>query len=572
MRFKNSSAFTIVEIVIVITIIAILSSLAVITFNNVRQDSRDAARQSNATIVSEALEKYYEENGEYPSVASIANSQSGNTGEAVASKLSIPIDSLVMPNMPSTTTNGIAPGTDPQNDYLAYEASSSTDNASCQNDINGGCDKYTLRYIEESTEAVKVIESRHSSRSTGAAPELSVTATSTSSIDATWTSIAGTTSYTLQRSLSSDMSSPVSTSHTNANATASGLAPNTEYFFRVQALLPSGTSGWSGIESATTSTVPAPTGTITITAAMSGTNARGTAGGGTCASGTIQRQIRYNVNDGSWQAWETISPKDVAATQGYKYTFQAQARCVVSGVGGPWVQSGTAEVIRPVSTTSGTLTIDAYMSGSYARGQASGGSCAAGTTIERQVRWHKTNVAADGAWQSYSSQNPRNLAADQGWKYTFEQRSRCVGISANSAWTSSGQDSTVRPITAQMHGLSASVSTVGNISTFTAGINTSCPTGTTAMYVYRSITSPGYTYPASWDENSPSYGIPPHNWNIPGSTSRSMAWDTSVTNTTYRVHFDTYCRTAYYDGPWIGGENYASAPPDQQGGAEYYRP
>lgn len=569
MRLRNSKAFTIVEIVVVITIIAILSSLAVITFNSVRQDSRDATRQSNATIISEALEKYYEEHGEYPSVASIVNSQPANTGPAIASKLAIPEGSLKMPNMPSSASNGIAAGSEPLNNYLVYEASSADDNASCQNDANAGCDRFALRYLEESSEAVKTIESRRSSRSTGAAPEIAVSASSTTTIDATWTSIPGATSYTLQRSLSDDMSSPVTSSYTTTTATATGLTPLTEYFFRVQAILPSGLSGWSEVESATTSTVPAPTGTITISATMSGTNARGTAGGGTCSSGTIERQIRYRVNAGSWQSWTTGSPRDIAATEGYKYTFQAQARCKVSGIGGPWSQSGTAEVTRTVSTPTGTLSIAAAMSGSTARGTASGGSCATGTTIQRQIRYNGTSTSTAGTWSSYTSGTPRDVTANQGWKYTFEQQARCVGTNANSAWVSSGQSSTVRPISARMSQVTTSVSTSGSTTTFTASLNSICPTGTTAYYVYRNITSPGNTYPASWTIGNPNYNNPPHNWNTPGSTSRSMTWNTSATNTKYWIHYQSYCRSTHTSGPW--GEAHPGHP-ELEGEGSYYRP
>ncbi len=571
MRHKNS-AFTIIEIIVVITIIAILSSLAVITFNSVRKDSRDAARQSNATIISEALEKYYEKHGEYPSVAGIANSQPGNTGDAVATKLAIPVDSLRMPNMPSSTTNGIAPGSEPIDNYLVYEASSASNNADCQANASAGCDRFTLRYIEEGSEEVRTIESRRSFRASTIAPELSVTATSTTSIDATWSEMPGATSYTLQRSLSSDMSSPTTTAHTTTTATASSLATNTEYFFRVNATLPSGTSGWSSVESAVTSNTGVPVGVIDINAEMSGSNAVGTASGGACSPGTIERQVRYRINIDTWQPWEAINPKSVAATQGYTYYFQAQARCTVGMVSGPWVQSGVKSVTRPVNTPTGTLTINAYMEGNNARGQGSGGSCAAGTTIERQIRWHeRSSEAGPDNWQSYSSQNPRNLAAKQGWKYTFEQRARCKGMNADSGWANSGQDTTVRPITAKQSSATVSVTTVGVNTTFTMSANTACPTGTTATYAWRYITAPGYyNYPTSWAIGHPDYDSNPrHNWGpihppnyggtgpgeiyyVPGTTStRSFTRNTAATNTTYYVDFQSWCKTVYTEGPWM---------------------
>jgi type II secretory pathway pseudopilin PulG len=141
-------------------VIAILSALAVITYGGMRKDSRDATRASNAVVISPALEKYYDKNGEYPSVASLINTNPGNTGASVASKLSISPDILKMPLMPKTATNSLTAGPTPISDYMVYIGLSTANNAQCQSDINGGCDQFTLKYLEESG-ATKVIESQH---------------------------------------------------------------------------------------------------------------------------------------------------------------------------------------------------------------------------------------------------------------------------------------------------------------------------------------------------------------------------------------------------------------------------
>ena len=656
MRVKRTNGFTIVEIIVVISVIAVLSSLAVLTYNTIRQDTRDAARNSNATIISEALEKYYDSNGEYPSVASIVKEQPANTGSAVASKLSIPATSLVMPNTPSSTTNALTSNAEPTDDLIAYVAESAYNNSSCQSSVNGGCDKFTLTYKEEGSEELKIINSRRSSRETSGRPELELNVSSISSIDAIWSPVTGATSYELQRSLASGMTSPVTTAHTDTSSSATGLTPDTEYFFRVRAYIPTGVSDWSDIQSATTTSLVAPTGTVGITAAMSGTNARGTASGGTCQSGTtreyqihyqvnggswqawtsgstrdvsaiegytytfqararcnmgstngpwkqsttasvtrsvtapsgltitaamsgtnargtggggscasgtsIQRQIRYKVNTGSMVAYTTGSPRDVAAVAGYRYTFQQQARCVGTNASSGWVASGESDIVRSVTAPSGTLTISATMdTTTTARGTAGGGSCPSGTTIERQIRYSGTSTTTE-SWQSYTTGTPRTVAANQGWRYNFQQQARCVGTNASSGWVASGTSSTVRPITSVPPRLaSVSLSTSGSYTTWTVSANTSCPTGTTAMYVYRYITSPLGKYPPSWQPvGHPEYQpYPPHNWNVPGSTSRTMTWNTSSTTVRYNVDFQTYCKTVHHSGPWpdIGrGDHY----------------
>ncbi len=157
---KSRSGFTIVELVVVISVIVILSAISIVTYQQLQGEARDATRSSNALIISEGLEKFYEKNGVYPSVISIANSQPANTGPVIAAKLGIPESSLLMPEMPSSTTNGIASGTIPANNYLMYQGASATDNASCQSSPTGGCETYVLHYLEEATGNTIAIESR----------------------------------------------------------------------------------------------------------------------------------------------------------------------------------------------------------------------------------------------------------------------------------------------------------------------------------------------------------------------------------------------------------------------------
>lgn len=169
---KTKSAFTIVELLVVISIIAVLSTIAVVAYQGIQKDARDSTRKGNASIISEALEKYYDANGEYPSVASLVNTNPANTGSAVASKLKISPNDLKMPRMPAGATNSLTAGPTPHDDYITYVAKSDINDASCQNDSDGGCDQFTLQYIEESG-TTKTIQSRHKGRadSTPTTPE-----------------------------------------------------------------------------------------------------------------------------------------------------------------------------------------------------------------------------------------------------------------------------------------------------------------------------------------------------------------------------------------------------------------
>lgn len=57
--------FTLVELLVVISIIGLLSTLAVVAFNNARAKSRDAQRVANLRAVANAMELYYNVNRRY---------------------------------------------------------------------------------------------------------------------------------------------------------------------------------------------------------------------------------------------------------------------------------------------------------------------------------------------------------------------------------------------------------------------------------------------------------------------------------------------------------------------------
>lgn len=50
----------------VITVIAILSGLAIVTYQTIRTEARDAKRKADIEALVSIFEKYYDENGEYP--------------------------------------------------------------------------------------------------------------------------------------------------------------------------------------------------------------------------------------------------------------------------------------------------------------------------------------------------------------------------------------------------------------------------------------------------------------------------------------------------------------------------
>lgn len=68
---KKANGFTIVELLIVVVIIGILTSIGLLAYNNVTAKARDAQRNQDMKTIAKALELYYINSGEFP------NSQCG---------------------------------------------------------------------------------------------------------------------------------------------------------------------------------------------------------------------------------------------------------------------------------------------------------------------------------------------------------------------------------------------------------------------------------------------------------------------------------------------------------------
>ena len=64
--FIAAAGFTLVELLVVISIIGILASIGLVAFNSAQARSRDVQRKSDLKQISSALELYYSDYGQYP--------------------------------------------------------------------------------------------------------------------------------------------------------------------------------------------------------------------------------------------------------------------------------------------------------------------------------------------------------------------------------------------------------------------------------------------------------------------------------------------------------------------------
>lgn len=63
---KNTSGFTIVELLIVIVVIAILAAVSIVAYTNIQQRARDTQRIQDVATIVKALELHYAVVGSYP--------------------------------------------------------------------------------------------------------------------------------------------------------------------------------------------------------------------------------------------------------------------------------------------------------------------------------------------------------------------------------------------------------------------------------------------------------------------------------------------------------------------------
>ena len=80
---SKRSGFTIIEILVVVSIIGLLSAVVLVGLTSFRQRGRDARRVADLRQVQNALELYYAKNGEYPSAANWGELTSALIGDQI---------------------------------------------------------------------------------------------------------------------------------------------------------------------------------------------------------------------------------------------------------------------------------------------------------------------------------------------------------------------------------------------------------------------------------------------------------------------------------------------------------
>ena len=146
------NGFTLVELLVVVVAISILATMSIVSYNVVQKDTRDSARSSKTTVISEALEKYYRTNKEYPAVLALT----GQPVSTVKDKLDIiDEDVLTFPTAPKGTNSIVSSAA--STTQLNYQASGGVN---CRTSATGYCEAFLLTYVKEANGQSITVSSR----------------------------------------------------------------------------------------------------------------------------------------------------------------------------------------------------------------------------------------------------------------------------------------------------------------------------------------------------------------------------------------------------------------------------
>lgn len=131
---ENTSGFTVVEILVVLLIIGVLTTILLLTYSGIEQHQRNNTRIADIKLIQSNLETYYAESGFYPTLVEMNDQSWTETNLKGLDQNSMidPGSSFSVPTFAATLT---------KNEYTY--APTSSDGKAC-NDKTVACAKYTL--------------------------------------------------------------------------------------------------------------------------------------------------------------------------------------------------------------------------------------------------------------------------------------------------------------------------------------------------------------------------------------------------------------------------------------------
>jgi len=468
-QLGKSKAFTLVEVLVIITIIGILAGIFIVSLARYQAEARDARRAAQVTVISEALEKYYDENGEYPSCRSViqtpvqvsANVLKGTDATIYTAPLDeTGLNSLLCDDLSSTS-----------DDNFGYVGDGSS---TCSDLLTGqSCVSYTLQYREEITGQIVSIESRRNTKlsTSGTITDLTATTSGFDRVSLSWSAIPNAASYTVHYSSNGFSTyTTISPNPTTNSYVVTGLGDGTNYSFRV---IPNASSGAGAISNVATATTWSLTNPSIVIGASTNTSIQFSWNAITHAD-DYRYQLSTVSNFSTLVADTTTSGTSVTRTgltTGERYYIRVQSRAVNGTYTSGW---STANTVTDLPTPTGVAVVTLSPT-SYR--ESWNAVSAPGVTYTAQCSTNNTSWGTSCEETDIATTNYTFTGADQG--KTYYTRVRAVTADTNSDWSSSV--STTTSINAPG---SYTMSSSNNGVTLSATANATCGAGAVREYAW----------------------------------------------------------------------------------------
>lgn len=151
---QAKNGFTIIELLIVVSVVGVLGAIGFNSYRQLQAEARDTNRLVKVSSLGLALEKYYNNHGDYPTCESLSSNVNN-----VAQNILPGLDKSLL-QAPQGAENSIICGTITNNtngDVFAYSRTTST----CGSLPPATCSSFTLQYKNEASDQIGQVSSKH---------------------------------------------------------------------------------------------------------------------------------------------------------------------------------------------------------------------------------------------------------------------------------------------------------------------------------------------------------------------------------------------------------------------------
>ena len=109
-KSTNGLGFTIIELIVVVTVVGILAAITVVSYSAAQGRARDTTRRADIANITKALEQYYDDNGSYPTTSGASSTIQSywylSTATGWTSTLATALNGIISPLPVDPRNNG----------------------------------------------------------------------------------------------------------------------------------------------------------------------------------------------------------------------------------------------------------------------------------------------------------------------------------------------------------------------------------------------------------------------------------------------------------------------------------